>query len=152
MKYLRHKAFFIRRITTLSRSHRALGQPDIMYVQGIRMMANRLDCVRLAPHGKGEMMTETNRQLQESVVPAAKPGIVVEALGDETLLYSAEGKAIHVLNPTANLIWTLCDGSHTISDMEKAVRANFAVPEAHDLIKDVQQTLDTFRGKGLLQS
>ena len=114
------------------------------------MMAKGLDCVRLAPLSEGEFMTEANKQLDESVVPAAKPGIVVEALGDETLLYSAEGKAIHVLNPTANLIWTLCDGSHTITDMEQAVRSTFAVPEAHDLIKDIRQTLDIFRGKGLL--
>ena len=46
-------------------------------------------------------MTATN--------PVRKSGITVKDIGGEILLHSSDDKAIHVLNPTAQLIWELCD-------------------------------------------
>jgi hypothetical protein len=83
--------------------------------------------------------------------PIRKSGITVKDMGEETFLYSADEEAIHILNPTAQLIWELCDGEHTIVDMEQAIRANFSVPDEHDVTKDIQRTLDVFADKGLLQ-
>ena len=83
--------------------------------------------------------------------PIRKPGIIARDLGGETLLYSAEEEAINVLNPTAQLIWELCDGEHTIEDMEQAIRASFSVTDAHDVGADVERTLEVFAGKGLLK-
>jgi len=44
--------------------------------------------------------------------PLRKSDILVQELGEQTVLYRTKGKAIHVLNPTARLIWGLCDGQH----------------------------------------
>jgi len=82
--------------------------------------------------------------------PTRKPGIAVKDIGNETLLYSAKGEAIHVLNPTAKLIWELCDGEHTITEMEQAIRANFSVTDEHDVTEDIRRTLEIFAEKGLL--
>ena len=83
--------------------------------------------------------------------PVRKPGVTVKDMGEETFLYSADEEAIHILNPTAQLIWELCDGEHTVADMEQSIRANFSVPDEHDVTKDIQRTLDVFADKGLLQ-
>jgi len=89
-------------------------------------------------------MTDTAR-------PLVKKDVLVHDLGEQTVLYSAEGRAIHVLNRTARLIWDLCDGEHSLQDMERALRASFAVPEGHDVCADIQHTLDELFSKELLQ-
>lgn len=84
--------------------------------------------------------------------PVRKPDIIVQDIGDETLLYSAEGQAIHVLNPTAKRIWDLCDGEHTAEDIEQALRASFSIAAEHDVMGDIRRTLEVFADKGLLQT
>jgi hypothetical protein len=83
--------------------------------------------------------------------PVRKPGITVKDTGGETLLYGAEGEAIHILNPTAHLIWELCDGEHTVEDMEQAIRASFSVADEHEVTTDIQRTLAVLASKGLLK-
>ncbi len=83
--------------------------------------------------------------------PIRKPGIIVKDIGGEILLYSATEKAIHALNPTAQLIWELCDGEHTPEDMDHIIRAKFSVSDEHNVSTDIQQTLAAFADKGLLQ-
>lgn len=88
-------------------------------------------------------------------------GLVLEQAGHETLLYHAAGQvegdaslggAIHALNPTARLIWDLCDGTHSVAEIETALRAAFDVPADYDLHLDIQRTLEVFWRKGLLQA
>jgi hypothetical protein len=83
--------------------------------------------------------------------PVRKPGITVKDIGGETLLYSADEEAIHILNPTAQLIWELCDGEHTVADMERAIRASFSVADEHDVLGDIRGTLELLASKGLLE-
>ena len=82
--------------------------------------------------------------------PVRRPGIIAKDIGGETLLYGAEEEVIHVLNPAARLVWELCDGQHTVKDVARAMRAGFSVDDEHDVIGDVQQTLQVFAAKGLL--
>ena len=77
--------------------------------------------------------------------------VILKELNGEAVLYSAKQRALHVLNPTAQLIWELCDGGHTPEEMEQALRARFAVSAAQDVMRDVQKTLEMFSTKGLLQ-
>src|SRR5690349_16917533 len=101
--------------------------------------------------------------------PLQLTGLIVEEAGHETLLYPAtppaeaqpsgdtggnagQGGAIHALNPTARLIWDLCDGTHTVAEIEAALRAAFEVPAETDLQVDISRTLEVFQRKGLLAS
>jgi len=79
--------------------------------------------------------------------------LLVERAGREVLIYSSAdpaGGAIHALNPTAAVIWDLCDGAHSLAEMERAVRLAFAVPAERDLAADVRAAIETFQNKGLL--
>ena len=84
--------------------------------------------------------------------PIQKKGITHRQLDQtETMLYDQEMEAIHILNPTARLIWDLCNGEHTIKDMVAAIKTEFTGTEDKDILGEVQITLDTFAEKGLLQ-
>lgn len=82
--------------------------------------------------------------------PKRKPDIVAKDIGREIILYSSKQEGIHILNPTARLIWELCDGEHTLGEMEQALRANFSIPPNYNVIEDIQKTLDMFVTKELL--
>jgi len=82
--------------------------------------------------------------------PLKREDIVCRDMGTETLLYDARAEAIHLLNPTALLIWNLCDGNHSLRDMREELRAAFSLAAEHDVLADIQQTVDTFAKNNLL--
>jgi hypothetical protein len=83
--------------------------------------------------------------------PQRSDRVLAKELGDEVVLYLADGSAVHVLNRTAFAVWTLCDGRHTVESMVEAIRMGFAIPETTDIAADINTTLDVFRQKGLLR-
>ena len=85
------------------------------------------------------------------IKPLHKSNLILKDLGDEFLVYSAEHKELHVMNPTAHLIWELCDGEHSIVDIADEIRAHFSIPEARNIRDDVQKTVEIFQNKGLLE-
>jgi hypothetical protein len=84
--------------------------------------------------------------------PVRKPEISVNEVGSETLLYSKDAGAIHILNPTAELIWKLCDGNHTVEDMKRKITSSFSVDVGHDIVKDIKNILEQFSEKELLET
>lgn len=80
-----------------------------------------------------------------------KQGITVQQLGNEVILYDTRKKTTHVLNPTARRVWELCDGKHTVQDMERALRTSFSIPDGQDIANDIQHIVTTFVEKGLLE-
>ena len=86
--------------------------------------------------------------------PRRKDIFLSKELGDETVLYTSDGKTIHILNATARVVWELCDGEHTAAEMGEAVRRRFAISEEEsvDVAADIQKVLATFAEKGLLES
>jgi hypothetical protein len=77
-------------------------------------------------------------------------GVLERNMGVETILYTSQMDAVHVLNRTARLIWDLCDGNHTVADIEQAVRAKFAVEDNVDLYPDIRLAIDALLEKGLV--
>lgn len=87
--------------------------------------------------------------------PRQRPGLIVERAGREVLVYSAgeaAGGAIHALSPSAALIWDLCDGAHSLAEIEGAVRLAYSVAAEHDLAADLRATVAEFQAKGLLDA
>jgi hypothetical protein len=84
--------------------------------------------------------------------PQQKKGILVHQAGDEWLFYDQEEKSVHVLNSTAEFIWRLCDGNHTLSDMEKQLHETFLVPKDSDIRTSVSAVLQNFADIGILET
>jgi hypothetical protein len=83
--------------------------------------------------------------------PVRNPSVVSKKLGDETVLYDQAGRAIHVLNPTAVIVWDMCDGRHTAQDMARSLRSGFQTGQDTDILEDVKGIVKRFRAEGLLQ-
>jgi PqqD family protein of HPr-rel-A system len=86
-----------------------------------------------------------------------RPSKVAEVLeldmGDGLILYNHDSSLVHHLNPSAALIWQLCDGEATVSDLAREVADEYSLDgsqvevqvasviaefDALDLVEDVE--------------
>jgi hypothetical protein len=82
--------------------------------------------------------------------PRRSEGYRVEALDDEILLYHPGQTRVIALNPTAALLWNLCDGSRTTGEIVAALRE--AYPEAAaEIPGDVEELIATFKEHGAIE-
>ena len=70
----------------------------------------------------------------------------------ETMLHDSTVQKVYVLNPTAALVWSLCDGDHTLEQMIDAVKTQFSQTTEANISQDVDQTLAWFNEYSLLES
>ena len=78
-------------------------------------------------------------------------GVIEQDIGNEIVLRNADEKTIHVLNATARIIWELCDGNHTVEDMERQLKERYSIPENTNLLDDILNTLNALSQKGMLE-
>ena len=84
-------------------------------------------------------------------LPTARPDLVLRRVANEWVLFDSTHGRAHVLNLTAAVIWTYCDGMHGSSAIADAIAR--AVPDTapERLQTDVDQALRRFADEGLLQ-
>jgi len=79
-----------------------------------------------------------------------KDGLEVEDTGDEVLVYLPGGDKTLFLNETAALVWRLCDGHRTGSEMVELLTE--AYPDAQaEIAPQVQAALADFIERGLVE-
>lgn len=82
--------------------------------------------------------------------PRRKPGYCLESLDNEMLLFHPAQASILYCNETASLIWQLCDGRRTASEITALLAAAF--PEAAQTIPDdVQAALQQLVQHGAIE-
>ena len=84
--------------------------------------------------------------------PLRKAGIQCRKIGDERLFYDAETGAVHITNATAESVWNMCDGQHTLDKMQQRLAQAYDVPAEADLRKDLQDVIQSFADCGMLAS
>ena len=81
--------------------------------------------------------------------PLRHPEFRLEQIDDELLLYHPGQTKILYCNPTASLVWQLCDGERTVEEIVNLLREGF--PEASASIQpDVEATLRQFASHGAI--
>jgi len=65
---------------------------------------------------------------------ARQDELVVEGLGDETLVYDMRNHKAHCLNQTAAAVWNRCDGKATVSELRAALEAELDTGVGADMI------------------
>jgi hypothetical protein len=50
-------------------------------------------------------------------------------MGDGVILYNHDGDLVHHLNPSAGLVWQLCDGQGTVADLGHEIAQEYGVAE-----------------------
>ncbi len=83
--------------------------------------------------------------------PIARDDVVLRRVGSEWVLFDARADRAHVLNLTAAVVWTYCDGSHGPEAIAAAIARDVAGAEASAIRSDIDQVLRRFATEGLLQ-
>ena len=69
---------------------------------------------------------------------------------DECLLYDEENGRTHIVNAVAGLVWEMCDGAHSIGDMESRMRELYDIPRDVNVARDLDGIIAEFGDLGLL--
>jgi coenzyme PQQ synthesis protein D (PqqD) len=83
--------------------------------------------------------------------PTARPDVILRRVGSEWVLYDAARERAHVLNLTAAVIWTYCDGTFRPSDIADAIAREVPGLEVDRIGTDIHDVLRRFADEGLLQ-
>jgi Coenzyme PQQ synthesis protein D (PqqD) len=88
--------------------------------------------------------------LEPTNKPKQKTDYRLETLDDEILLYHPSETKIMYLNPTASIIWGLCNGERTTQEIISLLQD--AYPEsAAEISADVETTLEQFIEHGCIE-
>ncbi len=81
-------------------------------------------------------------------IPVPVAGVEMEVVEGEVLLYHPQQTRAVYLNPTAAVVWGLCDGSRSIGDIIRVLGESY--PDADSLTDDVLATLNQLQESGVL--
>jgi hypothetical protein len=59
---------------------------------------------------------------------ARREGIITKEVDGELLIYDLDRDKAHCLNPTAALVWQLCDGRKGVTDLARSVSGSLGTP------------------------
>ena len=82
--------------------------------------------------------------------PAARTDVTLRRVGSEWILFDARQDRAHVLNQTAAIVWTWCDGAHSPDDIARAIAAEIQDVTAEAIRGDIEAVLRRFAHEGLL--
>jgi hypothetical protein len=88
----------------------------------------------------------------DAQLPTARHDVLLRRVGSEWVLFDARQDRAHVLNLTAAVVWTYCDGSHCSEAIATAIVQE--VPGAGSekaILGDIETVLRRFASEGLLQ-
>jgi len=83
--------------------------------------------------------------------PHARPDVALRRVGSEWVLFDAARDRAHVLNLTAVVVWSYCDGEHEPAAMAEAIVAEIPAPDPASIRGDIEDVLRRFATEGLLQ-
>jgi PqqD family protein of HPr-rel-A system len=95
--------------------------------------------------------------------PAKAAEVLELDMGDGLILYNHDSSLVHHLNPSAALVWHLCDGQATVGDLAKEIAEEYGLPgsevetqvasviaefDALDLVEDAGRPSPNGGGRG----
>jgi hypothetical protein len=84
-----------------------------------------------------------------SLVPAHAPGVAGVEVGDEVLLVDEVGDRLHLLNPTAGLLWRCFDARSTVGEISADLAAELGLPEDR-VLADTSAVVRDLQARDLL--
>lgn len=65
---------------------------------------------------------------------ARQDGLLVQEVGDETIVYDQQRNHAHRLNRSAALVWRACNGRRTVADLADTLRPQLGDAASEDLV------------------
>lgn len=82
--------------------------------------------------------------------PKVRDGLAVVELDGEAVIYVEETGDLHHLNPTATIVFGLCDGTATMREISSEIAAAFRMP-AEEIEGQVRELVRRLRRANLLE-
>lgn len=82
--------------------------------------------------------------------PKVREDLGVVELDGEAVIYDERNGSLHHLNPTATLVFSLCDGTSTIKQMAGDIAQAYQVPLS-EVEKQLRKLIRDFRGSELIE-
>ena len=93
------------------------------------------------------------RGVRWGAMPSARPSVVegleVNEVRDGLTVFDPATDRVHYLNATAAIVFTLCDGAHSASEMASVVAESFALDEPP--IGEIEDCLSMLASERLLR-
>jgi len=89
--------------------------------------------------------------MSAAVRPQVRTDLVVVELDGEAVIYDERTADLHHLNPTATIVFGLCDGTATIAEIAGDISRAFGVPVT-DVEAQVRRVVRQFRKADLMTS
>ena len=83
--------------------------------------------------------------------PRTRTDLSVVELDHEAVVYDGSTGNLHHLNPSATVVFSLCDGTATIRELAQDIAAAFGRPR-EEVEPQVRRLLTSFRRQGLLEA
>ena len=77
--------------------------------------------------------------------------IIAKELESELMLYDTEKDSVHLLNPTARLVYDLYKKGLDLTKIGQEMQKNFQIDDSRDLRDDLLRCLEELRSKKLIQ-
>ena len=84
-------------------------------------------------------------------LPLGRTDVLLRRVGSEWVLFDAPSDRAHVLNLTAAVVWTWCDGNHAADAIADAIASELGGTSADAILADIEQVLRRFASEGLLR-
>ena len=78
-----------------------------------------------------------------------KPGLLVQRLGDEYIVFDPQNDTVHTLNATAQLIWLKCTENLAVDKLITDMTSRYDVPY-ETVQRDINNAVDQLCNLGLL--
>jgi coenzyme PQQ synthesis protein D (PqqD) len=92
-----------------------------------------------------------NGTMASEQLPTARTDVLLRRVGSEWVLFDARRDRAHVLNLTAAVVWTYCDGHHASAAIAEAIAQGLQETGPDAIRGDIEQVLRRFASEGLLQ-
>jgi hypothetical protein len=77
----------------------------------------------------GEDVARPRVTVPDGYRPRRRQGVLDIDMGDGFILFDDASSLVHHLNPSATLIWQLCDGTGTVADLARDIADEYALDE-----------------------
>ncbi len=89
-----------------------------------------------------------SKPIDPKVVPQPQPGFHEEEIDSELVLYHPEAAQVVYLNPSATIVWCLCDGHRSLADIIAVLEGEY--PNEQTIEPDVHSAIYRFTNVGAI--
>ena len=76
--------------------------------------------------------------------PARNPEVIVREEDDKALIFNQENEVLLVMNQSALFVWNLCDGKHSIDDIERAIKQRWDFRKSGVKVLELRKHLERY--------